>query len=239
MNLPSIQKMIAVGMHFGHQISKRHPKMQPYIFGARKGVHIINLDATLKKLEDALGFAKDLAQKGKTILFAGTKRQAAPLIEKFAKECGMPFVSHRWLGGTLTNFHSLRNSIRRHRELKSMKEKGELSRYTKKEQGKIEKEMQKMEVLLGGITALEKSPDAIFIVDLKKDKTAFIEAVKTRVPVIAICDTNTDPSRVAYPIPANDDSVGSLEMIISLVAEAVKEGKSESKEKKEEKEKVK
>lgn len=214
-------------MHFGHQTSKRHPKMQPYIFGVRKGVNVINLDVTLKKLEDALGFASDLAQKGKTILFAGTKRQAAPLIEKAAKECGMPFVSYRWLGGTLTNYHSLKNSIRRYRELKSMKEKGELSKYTKKEQGKIEKEMQKMDVLLGGIAALEKSPDAIFIVDLKKDKTAFIEAVKTKVPVIAICDTNVDPSRVAYPIPANDDSVGSLEMIITLLAEAIKEGEKE------------
>lgn len=229
MQLPTIKQMIEAGMHFGHQVSRRHPKMEPYIFGTRKGINIINLEITQKKLEEALSFVKDLVADGKNILFVGTKKQSSSVIEKYAKECEMPYVSTRWLGGTLTNFSSILNLVKKYNELKEKKEKGELEKYTKKEQGKFKKEIKKMEELVEGISKLTKIPDVLFIADLKKDKTALVEAKKKGVPVVAICDTNVNPKDVKYPIPANDDSLGSVEMIVSLVAEAVKEGKKSKK----------
>jgi small subunit ribosomal protein S2 len=229
MEIPSIQKMTEAGMHFGHQVSKRHPKMQPYIFGVRKGINIINLETTQKKLEEALAAVKDLVSGGKTILFIGTKKQIAPIIEKYAKECGMPYVSTRWLGGTLTNFPSILGLIKKFRDLRSKQEKGELEKYTKKEQSKFKKDIEKMKGLVGGLSALERIPDALFITDLKTDKTAFVEAMSKKIPSVAICDTNVNPTKVKYVIPANDDSVGSVELITSAVAEAVKAGKASQK----------
>ena len=223
-------------MHFGHQASKRNPKMSPYIFGSRKGVNIINLELTQKKLEEAYEFVKNLASQGKAILFVGTKKHIAPIIEKYAKECNMPYISVRWLGGTVTNFPTVLRGIRRYKTLKEKDQKGELEQYTKKEQGRIRKEIKKMDVLVGGISSLEKIPDALFVVDLKSDKTAYTEASKKKIPIVAICDTNVNPSRVLHPIPASDDSAASVELITSLIAEAVKEGKTTSP-KKEEKEK--
>jgi small subunit ribosomal protein S2 len=229
MEIPSIQKMVQLGMHFGHRISKQHPKMSPYIFGARKGIHILNLEITQKKIEEALDFVKDLIANQKVILFVGTKKQIAPIIEKYAKECEMPYISTRWLGGTLTNFSSIFGLIKKFRGLKEMEEKGELAKYTKEEQNRFKKIIKKQEKIVGGIANLTKIPDALFIVDLKREKTAVIEAKKKGVPVIGICDTNVNPTNVKYPIPASDDSVAGVELIVSLVAEAVKEGRKNQK----------
>jgi len=233
MTSPSLSQMMEAGMHFGHQVAKRYPKMAPYIFGSRKGVNIINLEITQKKLEEACEFVKTLASQGKTILFVGTKKHAAPAIEKYAKECDMPFITLRWLGGTVTNFPTVLKAIKRYKMLKEKDEKGELGQYTKKEQGRIRKEIKKMDFLVGGISKMEKIPDALFVVDLKNDKTAFIEASSKKIPIVAICDTNVNPSKVSYVIPASDDSAASVELVASLIAEAVKEGKAISPKKEE------
>ncbi len=213
-------------MHFGHQVSKRHPKMQPYIFGARKGIHIIDLEATQKKLEEAVEKAGKLASDGKTILFVGTKKQIAPIIKKYAEESGMPYIISRWLGGTLTNFFSILGLVKKYKSLTEQLGKGELGKYTKKEQGMIKKDLEKTKTFVEGLVGLNKMPDALFIADLKKDATAFMEARHKKIPIIAICDTNVNPVNVDYLIPANDDSVGSVELVVSSLAGAIKEGKA-------------
>lgn len=218
--------MLQTGMHFGHRSSRWHPKMQPYIHSERNGVHIIDLEKTAAYLAKALSFVRDTVAAGGTILIVGTKEQAKSIIEEAGKDCGMPFVHRRWLGGTLTNFKMIKdNLLGRYLDLKSQKEKGELGKYTKKEQLEFTKKIEELDVKIGGFAALSKLPEAIFILDLKTEETAFAEAKETKVPIIAVCDTNVNPDGVAYPIPANDDAVKSIELVVKLVAEAVKEGK--------------
>ena len=226
--IPEILDLLKAGAHFGHQSSKWHPKMGPFIFTNRQGVHIINLEETQKKLKEALDFLREEAAKGKVVLFVGTKEQAKPILEKMAKEAGLPYITERWLGGLLTNFHELLILLKKFRRLKSQRESGELAKYTKKEQGHFAKEIAKMEKILSGIEMLERRPDVIFIVDLKKEKTAFKEAILTNTKIVGICDTNVNPEKVDYPIPANDDAVKSLELIVGLAVEAVKEGRSQA-----------
>jgi small subunit ribosomal protein S2 len=225
-SIPSFLEMLGAGMHFGHRSSRWHPKMKPYIHSERNGVHIINLEKTAELLGRALDFLRDTAAAGGTVLLVGAKEQVQSLIETAGKESGMPYVHRRWLGGTLTNFKMLKENLwGRYLDLKGKKERGELGKYTKKEQLEFAKQIEEMDVKVGGFAQLAKLPEAIFIVDLRTEATAFVEAKDTKVPVVAICDTNVNPDGVAYPIPANDDAVKSVQLITALVAEAIKEGK--------------
>jgi small subunit ribosomal protein S2 len=207
--------------------------MKPYIFTAKSGFHIINLELTQEKLAEALEYVHKLVANGGTVLFLGTKKQAQPIIEKYAKECGMPYITQRWLGGTLTNFNEISHVIKKYVDLKKQRASGQLEKYTKKEQLDFGKEIEKLDGVVGGIETLTRIPDAIFVCDVKREKTAVTEAVKRNVPVIAICDTNVNPDKVNYVIPANDDAVKSLELIIGLISAAVREGVTERDHKKE------
>ncbi len=226
-NMPKLADMLQAGVHFGHKTSKWHPRMRKFIFGSRQGIHIINLEETQKALETAMAFAKKTTIRGGTILFVGTKKQAAPIVEAAAKACGMPYVTKRWLGGTLTNFASIAQQMRKYKDMKRKQEKGELGKYTKFEQLKMGEQIEILEQKVGGMQDMLRIPDAIFVLDIRKDKTALEEATRRGVKVIAVCDTNVDPSEVDFPIPANDDAVKSIEVIANLMASAIKEGRDE------------
>ncbi len=225
MKIPSIEEMLKAGMHFGHRTSKWHPKMKPYIFTVRNGIHIINLIKTRKFLENALEFITKAAQEGKTILFVGTKAQVKKPIERLAQETGMPYITGKWMGGCLTNFNVIKKSIKKYKDLLNQKESGKLNKYTKKERLDFDREISKLKIKFGGLVNLNKLPDAIFVWDIKKEKTAILEAKRKNIPVIAICDTNVNPSGIKYIIPSNDDATKTIKLILRLVGEAIKEGK--------------
>jgi len=224
-NIPSLLEMLQAGVHFGHKESRWNPKMEQYIFGARNGVHIINLEKTQEKLAEALTYVRDLTARGGLILFLGTKSSAAEVIKKNAEEAGMPYVSGRWLGGTLTNFSTVMSLVRHYNDLKAKQASGALAKYTKKEQSNFAKEIADLERKVGGIKNITRHPDAIFVVDMMKEKTAVAEAVTKKIPIVALVDTNVNPEIVAYPIPSNDDAVKTIELMTKLVAEAAKEGR--------------
>ncbi|MFA5029469.1 MAG: 30S ribosomal protein S2 [Patescibacteria group bacterium] len=228
MNLPSVLDLLKAGVHFGHQKSRWHPKMKDQIFTERGGVHIIDLDKTLEKLEIATDFAREVAQNGGVVLFVGTKKQGQEIIKKDAISCGMPFINEKWIGGMFTNFPNVGKLIRKYRDLKEKKEAGALLKYTKKEQVEFDKEIDKLQRFVGGLVELKKIPEAIFVLDVKKEKTAVSEARKKGVKIIGFCDTNINPDLLDYPIFANDDAVKSIELITGLMAEAIKEGKSKT-----------
>lgn len=219
--------MLKAGVHFGHQKSRWHPKMQPYIFGLRNGVHIINLEETQKELEKTLDYVKSLVSEGKIILFVGTKRQARDIIKEAAESCSMPYLTERWIGGLLTNFNEMRRRLKKYNTLKKEVASGEIEKYTKKEQLRFKRQLAKMDRYLVGLAALEKMPDALYIADMRVEKTAVTEANRVKVPLVAVCDTNINPEKAAYIIPANDDAVSSIKMMAQLIAEAVQEGKKE------------
>lgn len=225
MELPSLLDLLKVGAHFGHRASKWHPKMEPYIFGTRNEVHIINLERTLEDLRTTTDYVRDLAAVGGMIVFVGTKTQAKEIVKKYATECGMPYVTNRWLGGTFTNFNQIRGRVKHLIDLRHKKETGELQKYTKKEQLMFAREIEDLQENFGGIEAVERLPAAIFVVDVKHEKTAVSEAEQTKVKVVAICDTNVNPSNIDYCIPGNDDAVKSIDLFTRVIAEAVKEGK--------------
>ncbi|MSR85035.1 30S ribosomal protein S2 [Candidatus Uhrbacteria bacterium] len=225
--MPSLVEMLQAGVHFGHQTSKWHPKMKKYLFGSRQGIHIINLEETQKALEIAFEFAKKTTLRGGTILFVGTKKQTATIAEEAAKACGMPYVTKRWLGGTLTNFSSMAALIRKFKDMKRRQEKGEYAKYTKFEQLKFSEQIEALDIQVGGIQELTRIPDVLFILDIRKDKTALEEGLKRGVKIIAVCDSNVNPTEIDYPIPANDDAVKSIEMIAKLMAAAIQEGREE------------
>jgi small subunit ribosomal protein S2 len=224
--IPELTDMLKAGMHFGHNTSNWHPKMAEFIFGARKGVHIIDLEKTQTQLEDALSTIKEITSRGGIVLFVGTKNQAKSIVKKYADACAMPYVTERWLGGTLTNFKQIKESLKRLKMLKDQRDKGELKKYTKKEQLMLEREIEDMEHKLGGIENMTRVPDAMFVVDARNEKTALKEASTTKMRVIAMCDTNVNPRLVTKIIPSNDDAVKSIELVCSLVCDAVKEGKA-------------
>lgn len=224
--LPSLTDMLKAGMHYGHKTSRWHPKMGEFIFGARSGTHIIDLEESLKHLELALEDVKSIAARGGVILFVGTKMQARELVRKYAEACGMPYVNERWLGGTLTNFRQIQQTLKRLKMLKDQRDKGELKKYTKKEQLMLSREIEDMEKKIGGIQHITKAPDAIFVVDIKIEKTAIQEANVIGSKVIAMCDTNVNPKLVQRVIPANDDAVKSIELVCKLMTDAIKEGKA-------------
>lgn len=222
--IPSLLEMLKAGVHFGHRSSKRHPKMTPYIFAEKNGVHIINLEKTQQKLSQVLVFVGETAAQGGTILFVGTKQQAKELVKNKATECGMPYVIERWIGGTLTNFKVIKKLFSKLEDLEK-KQKAVAGKYTKKEKLVFSREAKKLNVLIGGIRELKEIPQAIFVLDVKQEKTAVREAQRKKIPIIAICDTNVNPQGIDYPIPANDDAIKSLIMITGLVAEAIKSNK--------------
>lgn len=227
MNIPSILEMLQAGVHFGHQTSRWHPKMKDFIYTDRNGVHVIDLEKTQVELTKVLPQIKQMAAEGKTILFVSTKPQAREIVKAAALDCGMPFLTDRWLGGMLTNFAEIRKLIKKYVMLKDQQATGELEKYTKKEQLDIAKELEKMDLYLGGLVTLTKMPDALFLPAMQREKTAVMEANRMNVPIVAVCDTNANPEKASYVIPANDDAVNSIKMIVNLVAEAVKEGKME------------
>lgn len=219
--------MLQSGMHFGHQTSKWHPKMKKFIFGQRQGIHIINLEETTKALDEALTFMKKTAARGGTILFVGTKKQASQIVETAAIAAGMPYINKRWLGGTLTNFASIASQIRKLKDLKRKQEKGELGKFTKLEQLRFAEQIKLLEDKIGGIQEMNRVPDALFIFDVKKDKTALQEAARRGVKVVAVCDSNVNPTDIDYPIPANDDAVKAIQMMADIVSGAIIDGKKE------------
>ena len=220
-SLPSVAEMLEAGMHFGHRTYKWHPKMKPFIFEARKGIHIIDLEKTRTQLEKALEFIAKNISEGKNILLVGTKTQVKRELKEAAQKIGMPYVCERWLGGTLTNFHIIRNSIRSYVDLLEKKESGKLEKYTKKERIQFDRQIAKLSLTVGGLVGLNKAPDMIFIWDIKHEETALAEAKKKRIPIIAVCDTNVNPDGVDYIIPANDDASKTITVILNLLKETV------------------
>ena len=220
----SIKQLLEAGVHFGHHTRRWNPKMAEYIFTERNGIYIIDLQKTIKKFEEAYMFARDIASEGGTILFVGTKKQAADAIREEAERCGMYYVNVRWLGGMLTNYKTIRMSINRLASLEKMQEDGTFDMLPKKEVASLQKEMANLERNLGGIKNMDRLPSAIFIVDPRKEHNAVLEAKKLGIPVIAIVDTNCDPDDADYVIPGNDDAIRAIRLISSVIANAVIEG---------------
>jgi len=227
----SMKLLLEAGVHFGHQTRKWNPKMKPYIFGARNGIYIIDLQNTAKLLKKAYSFFVRTVSEGGSVLFVGTKKQAQDSIVEEAERCGMFYVCNRWLGGTLTNFQTMRKSINRLKELEEMKKDGSLSRYTKKETIKMEKDFTKLERNLGGIKNMDEPPSALFIVDTKKEKIALNEGKRLGIPLAAIVDTNGDPEDIDFVLPGNDDAIRSIRLLTSIIADACIEGHKEREEK--------
>lgn len=228
--MPNVEltELLKAGAHFGHQRSRWHPKMAPYIFTVRNDICIIDLEQTAVRLQAAAEFARSVAARGGIILFIGTKRQAREHVEAAAQSVGMPAVTERWVGGTFTNFATVSKIITKLTQLKSDRDAGRFDVYTKKERLVIQREIDRLEKIIGGIEGLDKLPDAVFIVDVKQEKTAIRESQAVHVPIIAICDTNVDPTGVTYPIPANDDATKAIQLILRVITEAVAVGKEEA-----------
>jgi len=220
------EEMARAGLHFGHKTSKVHPKMFPFIFGSRNTIHIIDLEKTKQKFEEALKFIQDLVSQNKTILFVGTKPQIKDLVKEIATELGYPYVNERWLGGTFTNFEVIKKRAEYLKDLEKRKTEEFFEKYTKKERMEIEKKIQKLEKKFGGIKNMDRLPDAVFICDMVKDKLAVKEAREKGVKIIAISDTNADPTLADYPIPANDDAISSVKYILEKVKEVILTQKS-------------
>ena len=217
----ALLEMLKNGVHFGHQKKRWHPKMKPYIYTIRAGIQIIDLERTAEKLKEACDFAEKITKGGGQILFVATKRQAQPVIKKMAKECAMPYVVERWLGGSLTNFENISKLVHRLKDLRKKRETGELAKYTKKEQLQFTEEIESLEKIVGGIENMSQLPQALFIIDIKKERTALREARKKKIPVIALADTNCNPELVDFPIPANDDATKSIEFMARVITESI------------------
>ena len=219
-----IQNLLEAGVHFGHQTKKWNPKMKPYIFGEKSGIHIVDLEKTVAHLTRACNFIRDVASQGLPILLVGTKPQAQEIIESEARRCGMYFVNHRWLGGTLTNYQTIRNSVRRYRSLLTMREDGTFAALTKKEVAELEQEIAKLEKNLAGIANMNRLPGALVVVDAKKEGIAVKEANRLGIPVVAIVDTDSDPDVIQYPIPGNDDAIRSIKLLTGIIVDSLIEG---------------
>ena len=221
----SMKQLLEAGMHFGHQTRRWNPKMAPYIFTERNGIYIIDLQKTVKKLEEAYNFVRELAANDQTILFVGTKKQATDAVKEEASRVGMYYVNARWLGGMLTNFKTMRTRVDRLAQLKKMQEDGTFDMLPKKEVMKHLGEIAKLEKYLGGVVEMRKLPSALFVVDPRKERNAINEARKLNIPIVAIVDTNCDPDEIDYVIPGNDDAIRAIKLISSVMANAVQEGR--------------
>lgn len=225
----SLLELLKSGAHFGHKTSRWNPKMKSYIYTVRNDIHILDLEKTRKALLKAGDFLKDVASKGGSILFIGTKRQARNIVKKYALEANQPFINVRWLGGTFTNFKTIQKTVKKLERLQNLKATGELeTRYTKKERLLVEREIEKLEKLFEGIKEMRRMPQAVFIADVNFDDIALTEARKMKVPIVAVVDSNSNPEGIDYPIPCNDDATQAIELIHSYVAECIKAGKATS-----------
>ena len=225
MSVVSMKQLLEAGVHFGHQTRRWNPKMGEYIFTERNGIYIIDLQKTVKKLEEAYKFIKEVSENGGEVLFVGTKKQAQDSVKEEAIRCGMPYVNARWLGGMMTNFNTIKTRIKRLEQLKKMQEDGTFAMLPKKEVAKLELELEKLEKFMGGITEMKKQPAALFIVDPRKEKIAVAEARKLGIPIVAIVDTNCDPDEVDFVIPGNDDAIRAVRLIAGAMADAIIEGR--------------
>ena len=225
MSVVAMKQLLEAGVHFGHQTRRWNPKMAEYIFQARNGIHIIDLQKSSKKLDEAYDFLKNQAEEGKTVLFVGTKKQAQECAKEAAEKCGMYYVNQRWLGGTLTNFKTIRNRVKRLTDIEKMQEDGTFEVLPKKEVILLKKELEKLEKNLGGIKEMTELPGVMFVVDPNKERIAILEARKLGIPVIGLVDTNCNPEDVDYPIPGNDDAIRAVKLIMDIMANAVIEGK--------------
>jgi small subunit ribosomal protein S2 len=226
-NIISMKQLLEAGVHFGHQTRRWNPKMAPFIFMDRNGIHIIDLQQTVTRLNEAYKFVKQLASEGGTILFVGTKKQAQEAVAEEAIRCGMYYVNHRWLGGMLTNFQTIQLRIRYLRELETRRDRGDFDRLPKKEVQRLQDDIVRLERILGGIKDMRRLPNAIFIIDTRKERTAVLEARRLEIPIIALADTNSDPDEIDYPIPANDDAIRAVRLLSAKIADAVIEGRRE------------
>lgn len=230
MSIVNMKQLLEAGVHFGHPTKRWDPKMKPFIFGKRNGIYIINLQETNNKLKEAYGFIRDKVTEGVMVLFVGTKKQAQEIIKEEAISCGMPFVTRRWIGGTLTNFDKIRSRVNRLKELEELITSGAIHKYPSKEQRLLVKEKDRLEILVGGLKEMKSLPKILFIVDLRKEHNAIKEAVKLNIPIVAVVDTNCNPEQVDYPIPGNDDAIRAIKLftqVISSAVKAAKEGKEE------------
>lgn len=224
---PTLQELLEAGVHFGHQVRRGHPRMKPYIFGAREGVHIIDLTQSEKFLKEACEFVYNLGKNGKSLLFVATKKQARPIVEEAAKKLEAPYMVERWMGGFLTNHDEIYKNIKKLKEFLDQKESGKLAKYTKKEQLLISRKMEKLQRDFAGVLNFNGLPDALFVVDTVSEGVAVREANRMKIKVVAIADSNSDPSLIDYPIPGNDDAIKSIKILTDAVAEAFEEGKKE------------
>lgn len=225
MPLATLENLLEAGVHFGHQTKRWNPKMKRYIWGERNGIYIVDLTQTVQMLETAYNVAKDYASRGKKIVFVGTKRQAVDIVKEEAERCGAFFINRRWLGGTLTNFETIRTRIGKLRELEEMKNGGYFDRLAKKEAAVLNRQLDKLSKTLGGVKDMRGMPDLLFVIDQKRELNAILEANKTNIPVIAVVDTNCDPDNVDYVIPGNDDAIRSIRLLSKTIADAIIEGK--------------
>ncbi len=226
MALVSMKTMLECGVHFGHRTRKLHPKMRPYVFTERNGIHILNLQITQKALRQAYDLVRKTVAEGGTVLFVGTKRQAQETIAEEANRCGMPYVNYRWLGGTLTNWRTIGQRVRYLEELERRRDAGEFDRLPKKEALRLNRQIERLRQRVGGLRTMKGLPDLVFVVDVCREETAIKEANRLGIPVIAVVDSNCDPSRVDYVIPSNDDAIRAIKLIVGKIADAVLEGKA-------------
>lgn len=222
-----VKELLDAGVHFGHQTKRWNPKMKPFIFDARNGIHIIDLSKTLNQLDAACNFLGETVRKGGKVLFVGTKKQAQQAVRETAKECGQYFVTERWLGGTLTNFATIKRSIGRLKQIEKMEADGSINNYVKQEQSVIRREAARLVKFFDGIRAMEKLPGAMFVVDIKREHNAVAEARRLKIPVVAIVDTNCDPDLVDFPIAGNDDAIRSVRMVLATIGQVITQGQAE------------
>ena len=220
----TMKQLLEAGVHFGHQTRRWNPKMRPYIFSERNGIHIIDLRQTLEATDRATAFIRDLVADGGVVLFVGTKKQAQMVVQESAARSGMPYVNHRWLGGMLTNFQTIRQRILYMRELEQMDDTGVMNALPKKERLKLRRELEKLRAVLGGVRDLQRAPDAVFVIDVRTERIAVTEASRLGIPVVAVVDTNCDPDDVDYVIPGNDDAIRAAQLMGSAIADAALEG---------------
>lgn len=225
MSVVSMKQLLECGVHFGHQTRRWDPKMKPYIFAERNGIYIIDLQKTVRAIERAYDFLREVSKGGGTVLFVGTKRQAQETIQEEAQRCGQFYINQRWLGGLLTNFSTISKRVRRMIELQEMEENGEFQKYPKKEAIKLRKEKERLEKYLGGIRDMKDLPDALFVIDPRREYIAVAEARRLYMPIVSVVDTNCDPTLIDYPIPGNDDAIRAIKLITSLMADAIIEGR--------------
>lgn len=222
-----MKQLLEAGVHFGHQTKRWNPKMAQFIFGQRNGIYIINLEKTAARLEEACDFLRDVASKGSSVLFVGTKKQAKDAVIEESQRCNMFSVTERWLGGLMTNFSTIRASVKRMKDLEKMKEDGSVDVLTKKERAGLDKEWAKLHKNLAGVAEMQKLPGVVVIVDPKKEDTAAKEATKLNIPIVALIDTNSDPDAIDYPIPGNDDAIRAIKLVLSTLADGVLEGRKQ------------